>query len=446
MNGAQKQTRRFIQISVGVLGLAALGAGGGCQATGADRQARMKEGYIFYCDGAGGGAVLRNWGRGIHKGMRDAGYPGAGEMFKWQTGLGVAADQTAGVDYKRRKARELASKIEEYARANPGAPITLMGLSAGTAICVYALEALPEGCSVTNVFLFAGSLSSDHDLTAALTRVDRHLYVFSSENDAVLRFLVPLSGTADRESASAGTIGVEGVRLPPGAGDETRRQYARIVEIPWRAEFAQYGYDGGHTDSVNAKFVQAVVAPLVMGKAIRRGAEAQFAAVQVANPDYERWAAFQPGSWTLIEGFQIQGEQREPIRIREALVSREPDKLMLERTFVLANQEETTAPMHRLFVVMARIEPDEHPFTAADSTVTEGPDEQLLSIGDQTYACRVRTLRAKGAYEEWGTAPTATVYTNPEVPGGIVRIDLITRTEGREARYLGQVTRIHLAP
>jgi len=446
MNGVQKQTRRFLRISVGVLGLAALGAGGGCRATGADRPARMKEGCIFYCDGAGGGSVFRNWSGGIRRGMKRAGYAGSGTMFRWQTGLGAAADQATSVEYKRRKAGELARKIRQYAQAHPGAPVTLMGLSAGTAICVYALEALPEEVTVRDVFLFAGSVSSTYDLTAALKRVDRHAFVFSSDNDAVLRFLVPLSGTADREPASVGTIGVDGIRWPPSAGAETRRQYAKIIDVPWEEEFAQYGYLGGHTDVVNARFVQAVVAPLVMGKAIRGGAEAQFAATQVPNPDYERWASFRPGTWTLLEGFHIQEDWREPIRIRETLVSVEPDKLMLERTFVLVNQEETTAPVHRLFVVMARIDSYEHPFTAPDSTIREGLEEQPLSIGDQTHPCRVRTVWAKGTYEEWGTAPTATVYTNPDVPGGIVRIDLTTRTEGQEARYLGQVTQVQYAP
>lgn len=446
MNNTRTPIRQNIRIVVVGLGLATLAAAGGCRTTWAGHEARMTEGRIFYCDGAGGGSVLRNWGDGIRKGLKQAGYPGTGKMFRWQTGLGTAADQATSVDYKRRKAGELATKIQQYARAHPGAPVTLMGLSAGTAICVYALEALPEQAAVRDVFLFAGSLSSTYDLTAALKRVEGHMFVFSSDNDAVLRFLVPLSGTADRKPASAGTIGVDGVRWPTSAGAETRRQYAKIIDVPWEEKFTQYGYHGGHTDVVNARFVQAVVAPLVMGKAIRRGAEARFAPVQVPNPDYERWASFPPGTWTLLEGFHIQEDWREPVRIRETLVSVEPDKLMLERTFVLVNQEETTAPVHRLFVVMARIDPDEHPFTAPDSTVTEGPEEQPLSIGDQTYPCRVRTVRAKGTYEEWGTAPTATVYTNPDVPGGIVRIDLITRTEGREARYLGQVTQVHPAP
>ncbi len=446
MNNTRVFSRRSVRAVFVGLSLAAIPVAGGCRTTWAGHEARLKEGCIFYCDGAGGGSVLRNWSGGIRKGMKQAGYPGTGKMFRWQTGLGAAADQATRVEYKRRKADELARKIQQYARAHPGAPITLMGLSAGTAICVYALEALPASCHVRDVFLFAGSLSSTYDLTAALQRVDRHMFVFSSDNDAVLRFLVPLSGTADREPAFAGTIGMDGVRWPASAGAEIRQQYAKIIDVPWEEEFTQYGYHGGHTDVVNARFVQAVVAPLVMGRALRPGAEARFAPAQVPNPDYERWASFAPGTWTLLEGFHIQEAWREPIRIRETLVSVEPDKLMLERTFVLVNQEETTPPVHRLFVVMARIDSDEHPFTAPDSILTEEPDEQMLSIDDQAYACRVQTIRAKGTYEEWGTAPTVTVYTNPNVPGGIVRVDLMTRTEGQEARYLGQVTQVYFPP
>jgi hypothetical protein len=321
-----------------------------------------------------------------------------------------------------------------------------MGHAAGTVICTFALEALPESCTVRNVFLFAGSLESTYDLTTALKRVERRVYVFRSDDNAALRFLLPLRGTAEQKLAAGGTIGAGGARLPPDADPETRRQYAKIIDVPWAAAFTEYGYRGGHAGVVNAKFVQAVVAPLVLGRAIRSGAGADFAANQVPNPDYRRWANYRPGTWTLIDGFQIQGDAREPLRIREALLSREPDKLMLQRTFVLVNREASTAPVHRLFVVMARINPEAHPFTAPDSTITDGPQDESLTIGDETYACPVRTIRAKGTFRDWGTDPTAIVYTAPSVPGGIVRIDLITRTKGEEARYLGQMTQVHRPP
>jgi hypothetical protein len=85
-----------------------------------DRATRMTRGYTYYLDGAGGGQPLKNWAGGVRQGLLDAGYNGAGEVFTWETGMGVAADQGASVEFKRSKARELAGRIQTYARDYPG--------------------------------------------------------------------------------------------------------------------------------------------------------------------------------------------------------------------------------------------------------------------------------------------------------------------------------------
>lgn len=228
-----------------------------------DRATRMTHGYTYYLDGAGGGQPLRNWAGGVRQGLLDAGYNGAGEVFTWETGAGVAADQGSSVEYKRGKARELAGRIQTYAREYPGRPIHLIGLSAGTAVAVFTLESLPESCSVDNVILLGSSMSSDHDLTAALRRVRGHLYVFTSDNDAVLRFLVPSAGSADRVDAGERLAGLRGFMMPARATPETRQLYAKVKRVPWTREFERDGNYGGHTDAVNAAFVRDHIAPLL---------------------------------------------------------------------------------------------------------------------------------------------------------------------------------------
>jgi len=132
---------------LGALVLATVGVG--CSQQMPDRAERMPRGYIYYLDGAGGGGVV-NWAGGVRRGLLGAGYNGAGEVFKWNTGLGVVPDQEASVEYKRSKAAECAQSIQQYAKDHPGAPVTLMGLSAGTAVTVFTLEALPPTCPVEN--------------------------------------------------------------------------------------------------------------------------------------------------------------------------------------------------------------------------------------------------------------------------------------------------------
>jgi pimeloyl-ACP methyl ester carboxylesterase len=219
-------------------------------------------GAVYYLDGAGGGG-LTNWEGGLKKGLIEAGYKGQLSMFPWETGLGVVVDQDTAVRYKRQKADEVAAEIVRFHRAYPASPIHLIGLSAGTAVAVFAVEALPPNLKVENVILFGASISNDYDLTKALGHVRTHLYNFTSEHDAVLGFLVPMSGTADRTDAPA--AGLDGFVMPPGANAQTRRLYlTKVVRIAWKAKYERDGDYGGHTGGVNASFVRDYVAPLIM--------------------------------------------------------------------------------------------------------------------------------------------------------------------------------------
>lgn len=224
----------------------------------------MTRGYVYYLDGAGGGSAMRNYVGGVKDGLLAAGCDYAGEMFEWNTGMGVVADQTADLGYKRGKAADLARRIQGYQRQNPGAPVSLIALSAGTAIAVFTLEALPENCPVDNVVLLGASISDNYDLSQALRRIRNKLYIITSEKDTVLGFLVPNSGTADRKFGEA-AAGLRGFVMPNGATAETRRLYAeRLVTIPWTEQFERAGNYGGHLDNVNKEFVRDHVAPLIM--------------------------------------------------------------------------------------------------------------------------------------------------------------------------------------
>ena len=182
-NVVRKHTSAFVAGKLLVCSLCPLLLSVGCASQ--EREVRMQRGYVFYCDGSGGGSVLMNYAGGVRQGLRNAGYEGAGEMFNWHTGLGVAADHTSSVEYKRKRAAKLAKEVQEYKAKHPGAPVTIMGLSAGTAVGVYALEALPESRQVDNAFLLSAALSANYDLTEALRRVDNRMYVFTPTTDGV---------------------------------------------------------------------------------------------------------------------------------------------------------------------------------------------------------------------------------------------------------------------
>lgn len=247
-----------------IIGVTAALLGGGCSgATDARRQELEQNGIVYYLDGAGGGSVLTNWGVGVQQGLRMAKYEGDFRTYAWQTGLGVAVDHQSSNDYKRGKARDVARQLREYADAHPNAPINMVALSAGTAICAYALEELPPRYQVDTVVFLGSSLDEHYDLTAALRHVRGKMHVYVSAKDAVLTFLLPLGGTANRTNCGACAAGLLGFHLRPGDPPETRREYSKVENIEWRPEFAAKGNLGGHTDAVNPPFVRDYIVPLL---------------------------------------------------------------------------------------------------------------------------------------------------------------------------------------
>jgi hypothetical protein len=225
--------------------------------------AHLSLGNVYYLDGAGGGGLLWNWDAGVRDGLLAAGYAGSGEMFNWETGMGPLADQDSSLIYKRGKASELALRIRQFRYQYPGAPINLISLSAGTAVAVFTLEALPPDCPVDNVVLLGASIASDYDLTTALRQVRGKLFILTSTRDEVLGGLVPMTGTADLDPHGGPAAGLNGFIVPAAAW--SKQVYAdRVVTLPWTATMQRDGNYGGHLDNVKKEFVRDYVAPLVM--------------------------------------------------------------------------------------------------------------------------------------------------------------------------------------
>jgi len=410
----------------------------GCSQTMPDRAARMTRSYVYYLDGAGGGGMISNWAGGVREGMLDAGYDGAGEIFRWNTGMGVVADQMASVDYKRAKAKELAREIEEYQKSNPNAPITLMGLSAGTAVVAYVLEALPPNVMVDTVVMLSGPLSSEHNLTIALRHVRSKFFVFTSERDEVLGVAVPFVGTADRESAATGTIGMVGPRLPRGATSETRELYRKIAKVPRNEVFERYGNYGHHVDTVKAPFVQAFVAPLVMKAGAARTPAAMLASApgRIVNPDFQRWERFPVGSWAEFEGYQIIKGKHQPLRMKAILESKTSGNLLIHREF--SGPAAELSPLSAEFFVVAQVDPRDHPLTHPSAVVRQQPP-QSLTISGRQLTSQVRSVQSEGEFPAWGRNVEATIWSCSDVPGGIVQIELASRMAGQEAKFFGKL-------
>lgn len=214
------------------------------------------EGITYYVGGAGPIGNIGSWD--VPQGLADAGHTGLVEVYTWQ-GMTHAGDQI-NLGRNREKAAELAARIKQYRREYPDEPVNVIALSAGTGIAAFALEFLPEGVGINRVIFLGCSLSSRYDMTRALRRITGGLYVLHSPRDRILRNVVWYTGTVDRSSAVDGVAGLEGFHLPSRIGSDTHAQYRKLHNVPYRAEFASAGYDGGHTDSTGRAFVRSFLA------------------------------------------------------------------------------------------------------------------------------------------------------------------------------------------
>ena len=231
-----------------------------------NRDGRMEDGYIVYFDGAGGGTAQKNWAEGVKEGILQAGYTGAGEMFSWETGDGLKADQVASVKYKRSKGLGAARHIEKYVADYPGKPLQILGFSAGTAVGIFAVEALAPDTKIDNVVLLGASISHDYDLTETLKHLNGKLYIFTTTHDKMVGVLMKFTGTSDRKKHDEGAD-IHGFVLPPNASEETRKLYAeKIVTIPWNKKMKESGDRGHHFDNIKMEFIRDYVGPLLVGK------------------------------------------------------------------------------------------------------------------------------------------------------------------------------------
>jgi len=237
---------------------AAAGCGGGETYV---TQERLDHGLVVSLDGVGG----YNWGtRWLRKGLDEAGVEAAIVIYDWSKGpggmfVGDLMDQARN----RAVAQDLARTVATYAAAMPERPVTLIGHSGGAAVVVWALEAMPERCRVDRVILLAPALAPGYDLSEALARVQKRMYVMHSPADVGLMAAGTFTfGTMDgQHSVSAGLVGFS---LPPDAADRT--QYTKVRQVPWTLDLVKTGHLGGHMGWTTTRFARDFLGPILLGK------------------------------------------------------------------------------------------------------------------------------------------------------------------------------------
>jgi len=241
----------------------------GCSAPIALRyNAAETHGKVYYLDGI---ACLGFGYHTVPQGFRQAGYPGDVEYWSWSA-TKTAFDQLGGA-FIRAKGKDLAEMVQLYQSTYPGRPVSLIGLSGGTGVAVFACEYLPDGAYVDEVILVASSLSEHYNLTKALRHVRGNITLYQSSGDLALGVGARLMGTIDG-APLATAAGLVGFSPPRNLKSEEQAMYARVKNVPYSPAFAALGFDGGHTSAVESPpFVRYKMAPLVMAHRAEPGTD-----------------------------------------------------------------------------------------------------------------------------------------------------------------------------
>ncbi len=241
-----------MRISILILALGVLSAVG-CSPTNEEyiTDVRLEEGLVIILPGIEGeGANSYN----IRRGLLSAGVRSALpiEQWGWPVPLaGVLLNQTDFIGNRLAGGR-IARFIENYQDSHPDRPVWLVGHSGGGGVAVFAAEELEEGRQIDGLVLLSASISSNYDLTKALSRCRNGVVNFSSDRDEILGATIFVGNVDGGRARSAGLGGFD--KSPPG-----------LREVPWNSGMLAGGNHGGHMDSTSPRFVERYVAPWVMG-------------------------------------------------------------------------------------------------------------------------------------------------------------------------------------
>lgn len=217
--------------------------------------------FVLHLPGVSG---TSNIDLSLREGLKAGGFDGPFEIYDW-----TCRDPGIPALHNRARNEEQAALVAEMLtkqyRAHPEQPIFLTCHSGGSGPAAWALERLPADVRVACFVMLAPALSPTYDLSKALSRVSGTAYCFNSENDdMVLGTGTKMFGTIDGVRCdAAGRIGFQ----RPDAADAA--QYAKLVTKPYEAGWMRFGHIGGHVGCMGASFVEAIVAPVMLGRPAR---------------------------------------------------------------------------------------------------------------------------------------------------------------------------------
>ncbi len=156
----------------------------------------------------------------------------------------------------QRRAALLARQIMYWRAAHPTDHLSLVGVSGGAGIVLFAAADLPNDFTLDRIVLISGAVSPTFDLASAASRTQRGIFNYYSKGDSlVLNDGTSRHGTTDRKFVpSCGYCGF----AKPANPDVT----ANLYQLEWKPEYRSLGNDAGHLGGLNTVFAQRFILPL----------------------------------------------------------------------------------------------------------------------------------------------------------------------------------------
>ena len=175
---------------------------------------------------------------GFYLAARLAGVDRAIEIVPWAPSMSFFLNPSEFSEWLKPWATIEADRIAAYQDAHPGAPVALLGYSAGTMVATIVTEQMSPGHEVENVVLMSPGMKADYDLTLMLSKTRDGAVVYWSPRDQVT--ISQLGPYAAFDAAWARPAAAFGFDL----------QDVRLTQIEWDESMAAIGNLGDHFDAI----------------------------------------------------------------------------------------------------------------------------------------------------------------------------------------------------
>jgi pimeloyl-ACP methyl ester carboxylesterase len=194
----------------------------------------------------------------VGQALAKAGDPACMQVFNWGYGwVGVFVTIYDDPLHDQTEAK-LDQLIATWRTAHPNCRVALIGHSAGCGVILDAVGRLdPKIGLVGPIVLLAPSVSPDYDLGPALAHANV-IHAFYSPADTFWLGLAPVI-FGDYDATHRYGAGKSGFDLTKLNDDEKKK----LVEHPYKKEWAFLGVHGGHFDWLSSQFITTIVAPIV---------------------------------------------------------------------------------------------------------------------------------------------------------------------------------------